>query len=378
VHADAFDTFLLKSGINLKLTQGTVSRYVTKPSRWQMWLAKCNARCTQTLMLGVNASTMQHAKTYAAMLLGNKGLLTDGQKQNFNITGTMHLFAVSGIHVGVVALTLNLVLGILRLPTGLTRVISLAGAYAYVHITGYAPSAERAFLMVAFLYLGQSLRRQTSVWRAWVACALFVLIMRPAALFAPGFVLSYSAVAGLILYGGPLSHRILTHYGLYTQPFEPYFTWNQKLKVRSSRFVIKGLCACLGASVLCIPLSAYYFSTFSLMGLFFNLIIMSWISLVIVQGTLSLCLSWLPGVSSFINKGAFLILMLTEKCLIKNIPSTGLTWWKVGPNFENWVTIYSCINLVLMIGLHLKGPAPAWLYWLITGNFVLCCLLSLY
>ena len=49
------------------------------------------------------------------MLLGKKDVLTPDQKKRFQISGTMHFFAVSGLHVGVIALTLNYILIFLRL-----------------------------------------------------------------------------------------------------------------------------------------------------------------------------------------------------------------------------------------------------------------------
>ena len=64
----------------------------------------------------------------------------------------MHLFAISGLHVGVVALVVGGLFGILPLPRKLKIIAGLGSVFLYVQITGGQPSAMRAFIMVTCLW----------------------------------------------------------------------------------------------------------------------------------------------------------------------------------------------------------------------------------
>ena len=74
-------------------------------------------------------------------------------------SGTMHLFAISGLHIGVIAVGLQAVLALLRLPRWVQFVLGVAALWLFVDITGASPSAVRAFVMVIFLQAAFLLRR---------------------------------------------------------------------------------------------------------------------------------------------------------------------------------------------------------------------------
>ena len=64
------------------------------------------------------------------MMLGEKNALSTEQKQDFRYSGTMHLFAISGLHVGVVALVVGGLFGILPLPRKLKIIAGLGSVFS--------------------------------------------------------------------------------------------------------------------------------------------------------------------------------------------------------------------------------------------------------
>ena len=100
------------------------------------------------------------AKILPALILGRKSLLGRKQKEMFIATGTMHFFAISGLHIGILAGILYSGCQIIRLPTAIAAIAGLALLFLYVQTTGGSPSAVRAFIMVAFFWCANTVSRK--------------------------------------------------------------------------------------------------------------------------------------------------------------------------------------------------------------------------
>ncbi|MCR5183247.1 MAG: ComEC/Rec2 family competence protein [Opitutales bacterium] len=144
-----------------------------------------------------------------AMMFGERGRLPEIEKENFQLTGTMHIFAVSGLHVAIVALLLSWAGTALRLRERPRIFLILLLSWAYVQLAGGVPSATRAWMMICFYYVGKSLGRGNYTVPAIALVALLNLWMEPRLLRDLGFQLSYSVVIGIFLYGIPLEKRLL-------------------------------------------------------------------------------------------------------------------------------------------------------------------------
>ena len=108
-------------------------------------------------------------------MLGTTHELSEEQETLFMQSGTMHLFAISGLNIGVVAGALQTLLLLIRLPPWARFVIGAVLLWLFVDITGGSPSAVRAFTMAVFLHAALVLRRPanllaalllSSVWRS--------------------------------------------------------------------------------------------------------------------------------------------------------------------------------------------------------------------
>src|SRR5690606_30042796 len=139
------------------------------------------------------------AAVLRAMLLGHKHELNDEQDSLFTRSGTMHLFAISGLHIAVIAVGLHAILAVLRLPKLLRYFIGNLALWLYVEITGGTPSAVRAFIMVALVETSLVLRTPRNPLAALATSATLVVVIWPLQVFSASFQMSYGIVAALIL-----------------------------------------------------------------------------------------------------------------------------------------------------------------------------------
>ena len=142
-----------------------------------------------------------------ALLFGDEENIPSSWKEKFNITGTRHITAVSGMNITIViSLLLNLFLSL-----GFWRktafYFSLAAILVYILMIGAPPSALRAAVMGFFFLLAQYLGRVSSAERSLLLAAALMLFSNPLLLrFDIGFQLSFLAILGLI-YFSPLFSR---------------------------------------------------------------------------------------------------------------------------------------------------------------------------
>ncbi|UHQ55777.1 DNA internalization-related competence protein ComEC/Rec2 [Microbulbifer sp. YPW16] len=143
-----------------------------------------------------------------ALLLGDRSGLRHRDKQLLRVTGTAHLVAISGLHVGMVAGFFALAAGLLcRVAGGAGWQLSplvmggaaILASLAYTLLAGAPLSAQRAMVMTAVFMLALAWGRRTSAGLAYAVALALVLTLQPLAAFSPGFWLSFVAVGALLL-----------------------------------------------------------------------------------------------------------------------------------------------------------------------------------
>ena len=194
------------------------------------------------------------AELLIAVLFGQRHRLPEDVQENFTMSGTGHLMAVSGLHVGLVA---ALILGLwrrlgLRGPLPLLLAIVLIFAYAY--LTGLRPSALRAALMLSLALGALLLDRENDLPTAMAIAALVTLLFNPLLLFTVGFQLSYGATLSLIYLTPPLKDLL------------------DRLKIPS--FLGSLIAVTAAAQIGVLPLCAYHFQHIPVGALFFNLLLL--------------------------------------------------------------------------------------------------------
>jgi ComEC/Rec2-related protein len=133
-----------------------------------------------------------------AFIFGNRELLEEEQFTLFRNTGTMHLFAVSGLHIGIAFLTVLQILKIMITRRTLLLPICLGLILFYVILVGSPASACRAYLMVLVWRLSILFCRKSNPISALGWAALILVSVRPEHLFNIGFQLSFTVVLTIL------------------------------------------------------------------------------------------------------------------------------------------------------------------------------------
>ena len=147
-----------------------------------------------------------------ALLLGDRRGLSDEQWESLAATGTGHLMAISGLHLGLLALwvfwPVRWAVARFRLPCrwlparewGLLATLPVTLGYAL--LAGFSLPTQRAWLMLAAYVLARLLRLHFSLWQLLGAAAMLLTLIDPAQILSAGFWLSFVAVAVLALASG--------------------------------------------------------------------------------------------------------------------------------------------------------------------------------
>ena len=150
----------------------------------------------------------QHGAVLLAIAVGTRHLLSAEQWDRYAITGTSHLMAISGLHVGLAGASAYLLVSAVLAITGVRRCnrdMAVSGALClaalYVALSGFAIPAQRALLMLALAAVALLRRRQLRALPLVATACLVVVILDPLATMAPGFKLSFAAVAALLWLG---------------------------------------------------------------------------------------------------------------------------------------------------------------------------------
>ena len=149
-----------------------------------------------------------YAGFYDALTFGERSRVTQDQWQVLQQTGTTHLMAISGLHIGLAAgLGALLFAGLWRLlpvvqPLARPQWMAIGAvilAAVYVLLSGAGLPAQRAFIMVVVAAVLVMLRRPFLTWPALALAALIIVLWQPASVLSPSFWLSFVAVAVIML-----------------------------------------------------------------------------------------------------------------------------------------------------------------------------------
>ena len=212
------------------------------------------------------------------LLLGDRQDLYREDLQAFSVVGVMHLFAVSGLHVGVVY---GFIYGLCFFLRGarwgiLRQVLAVVGAGGFMLIVGLPVATVRAWLMLVAFVLTKLLHRQVSSFNTLGLATTVLLLLHPDVLFTLSFQLSFLAVLG-----------ILSVYPLFMRSIR----WRWAAIVGVS----------LSAQVFTFPLTAHYFHTFPLYGLLSNIWLVPMLFVALPGAMLIGLFGYVPIVTTVLN-----------------------------------------------------------------------------
>ena len=326
--ADGYDAWLRSQGATLKLRGGRVLGELAPPSGFAVW-RQAQQRRLDAWLRAIPWEDPDGGALLAATMLGRTALLPTDAKEAFAATGTLHLFAISGLHIAGMAAALLWLAKQARLrelPSGL---VILALLWLYVQVTGASPSSVRAWIMAAFLWGGRASDRDTPALQSLALACAVTLILSPEACADAGFQLSYAAVLGIIAAGGPAAN-------LCARPTEEERltpteaqTATQKLRWRARKFLLGGLCVSFAATIAGVPLTLGLFGTASWGGVFVNLVLVPLSEIPLMLGMASVACSasdWLAWPATWLNGLAAALLhvmtWIAQACAL--VPSINL------------------------------------------------------
>jgi competence protein ComEC len=265
------------------------------------------------------------ADLFNSVFFGGKGLLTGYQKNIFSQLGIMHVFAVSGFHVGLVLVVLLGLAILLKLKGFWRNMLLLLGMTFYAFLTGLTPSVLRATIMAGGIIFAEWFWRERDFYTALASSALLLLVYNPYNLFESGFQLSYVVTWGMVY-------------------FQPYFEKLFSFLPSWRTYLIVAISSQLAA----LPLTAYYFNIISVAALIINLIVVPVMGVVVNLGMFVFILTflWAPLARPFIySAGIIITLMLKFLIWASNLPGIAL---KVAtPSII--LIILSYLSLILMV-----------------------------
>jgi ComEC/Rec2-related protein len=234
----------------------------------------------------------QTAPIAKAMFLGIKNEIPDEIRSSFARTGISHILAISGLHIAIIALLLNFLLGKTKMKRDARFIFNITLLLLYISITGFPISVVRAGLMTILILVGRwkFVQRDTLVFLSAAMAA--ILLASPAQLFMPGFLLSFGTVFGILCLYNPFRRLI------------------RNRKTESVHPAGEMLCVSLSASAASYPMTAYYFNNIALIAPLTNFI-------AVPSATFIVIFTGLAAFGAFLSVGFGKIFAVVSESFIK-------------------------------------------------------------
>ncbi len=225
---------------------------------------------TIRLMIGQQLDKVvpNQAGIYKALLIGDRSGLAPPILEIFKACGIIHLLAISGIHMGLLALVITFTVTwllkrsqwvLLHLPiTKTAALLSLPPLFLYALIAGFHPPAVRALIMVMVFIAALLVNRQWSLLNNTAIAAMLILAINPALLYTASFQLSFGAMISIALFLPNLSK-------LFTRPTITQST-QKTILVRMANASLCSILISIAAIAGTAPILIYHFNRISLIS----------------------------------------------------------------------------------------------------------------
>jgi len=300
----------------------------------------------------------------SGIVLGLRRQAPEDIEEPFQQTGTLHLFAVAGLHIGIVATLLWMLATLARLSRKTAAAIIIPLLFFYAAVTGLHVSSLRAATMASILIGGLFFERKVFLANSLAAAAFFILCWNTNELFSTGFQLSFAVVGAIVLFSDPF-FRVFQRRSA-ADPFLPQTLVRgpRRWMHSSYEWVSGGVSVSLAAWIGSLPLILWYFHLVTPISLIANLMVVPIAFFVLAIALVSLLATPLfPWIAVVFNNAnwtlATLVIGIVD--LFAQIP---------GGHFYvpslNWNGKSSARMTVLDLGagaaVHLRTVGPNWLF----------------
>ena len=293
-----------------------------------------------------------------ALLLGKRGDLPPEITDAFRNTGTSHLLAISGLHVGVLLLiTLGGAVSLLGKRRQLYLVLPLLIIWGYALISGLSASVERAAIMGTIYLAAHAIGRPRSVFPALALAAGVMVGLQPSALYDISFQLSFAAMAGIAL--------LFSSEGRWWSRYV-HRDYEEGAQGEVNRFVTLAIATSIAATILTLPLVAFNFQQVPTVGVAATVLALPAMPFLLVSAAVTAAvglvlpalgqgMGWLPWL--------FLEYLVRLTDLFSRVPGStfsvpqmnGLLVW----------AYYAVLGIMLAVPLNVRGRASALARWIV-------------
>lgn len=270
-----------------------------------------------------------------ALTIGYKNFLTDDLQESFRKSGTSHVLAVSGLHVGIVFIVFSTILSFLGKHGKLfqlRQILIILALWFYAFVTGFSPSVLRAVIMLTVYCISTLIYRKGFTYNTLAIAAFIILIINPYSLFDISFQMSFVAVFSILF-------------------FMPILEKLYKPKNKATKYIWDLFTVSLAAQLGVFPVVLYYFGTFPTYFFIANMLIVPLIGIIIY--------SVIPVV------------------VFKLLALTGLKIFSMIFVFFRWI-LYALVTVVLKVASfveHLPFSQISYLYITTTQLFFISILI---
>ncbi len=201
------------------------------------------------------------------LLAGDRSGIPEALRSDFQRSGLVHVLAISGFHVVLLAGILMIFLKATGLPLRAVRIIAVALLFLYIPVTGGSPAVRRAVLMFSVPQIGALFQRPANTMNSLGVALILILLPEPGILWNPGFQLSVAATAGILI-GSPLNP-----FANFPESLKKNKLWNT-LRAFAIDPTYVTLCATLATA----PFLVHHFKTLSPMAWLGNIVVVPGIS----------------------------------------------------------------------------------------------------
>ena len=270
-----------------------------------------------------------------ALLLGNRGHLDPAVERDFIASGTMHLLAISGLHVGILWLFLIRLMNLLLVSRTRGMLLAVACCAVYAILTDLRPSVLRATVFMGLYVVAQLVNREVRMQSLIGNTALLLILTDPGIAFDVGAWLSFLAVAALgwVSDQGPQEHR---------GDLPPdALTWSDRgreiLRLARARLGLRYR-QTVAVTVFATPLVASLFHVVSAVSVVINLLLIPLTGCVMICGFVFLAAGLLlPAVGSLIGV-IFSVLLALLNDLVVLAAGLGASHMTI-PDLPNWFLV---------------------------------------
>lgn len=292
-----------------------------------------------------------HVHILKGMLLGKRSELPAATFDVFRNSGSLHILAVSGLHVGLITGLCFLGFSLIQLPRKTVCILTIACVILYACLVGFRPSVLRASFMAILFLIAHIIDRDADLVNLLAFAALILLLINPAQLWDAGFQLSFAAV-GCIVYLLPKWIAFITRLitGERVQAERSISQLEEALGTgwkRAVRWLVVAFGVTLSAQVGTFLIIARHFCRAYPFGLIAGPFVVGFAAPIVAIASISVVIGmvWLPLASPFVYANHLILFIFLNFVEFVGQPWAG---FKLSPPSFGWIIVYiaGCLAIV--------------------------------